>query len=133
MNPERAPQLTEAEFDAALRADHEALLPSSGFAASVMSAIEAEATAPAPIPFPWKRALPGIAIAAAAVIAVTAAFIMLVRTALSAPPAPSQAVSIPVPRLILSLQNAPAGTLWLGVALLISAAGLFLCRRLFSR
>jgi hypothetical protein len=38
-----------------------ALLPSSGFAASVMDAIQRQSTAPAPIPFPWKLALPGIA------------------------------------------------------------------------
>lgn len=37
------------------------LLPSSGFAASVMDRIEAESAAPAPIPFPWKRTLPGLA------------------------------------------------------------------------
>lgn len=40
--------------------NHDSLLPSSGFAASVMDAIQQQATAPAPIPFPWKRALPGI-------------------------------------------------------------------------
>lgn len=37
------------------------LLPSSGFAASVMERIEVEAATPAPIPFPWKRGLPGLA------------------------------------------------------------------------
>jgi hypothetical protein len=38
-----------------------ALLQSSGFAASVMDAIQLQSVAPAPIPFPWKLALPGIA------------------------------------------------------------------------
>ena len=37
------------------------ILPSSGFAASVMDAVRREAAAPPPIPFPWKRALPGLA------------------------------------------------------------------------
>jgi hypothetical protein len=37
------------------------LVPSSGFASSVMDAVRNEASAPPPIPFPWKRALPGIA------------------------------------------------------------------------
>jgi hypothetical protein len=41
--------------------EQDALLPSSGFAASVMDAIHQQAAAPAPIPFPWKWALPGIA------------------------------------------------------------------------
>jgi hypothetical protein len=41
--------------------EQDTLLPSSGFAASVMDAIQQQATAPAPIPFPWKWALPGIA------------------------------------------------------------------------
>jgi hypothetical protein len=41
--------------------DQETLLPSSGFAVSVMDAIQNDASAPEPIPFPWKRALPGIA------------------------------------------------------------------------
>jgi hypothetical protein len=40
--------------------EQDALLPSSGFAASVMDAIQQRAAEPAPIPFPWKLALPGI-------------------------------------------------------------------------
>lgn len=39
----------------------DALLPTSGFAVSVMDRIEAEAAVPAPIAFPWKHALPGVA------------------------------------------------------------------------
>jgi hypothetical protein len=44
-------------------AGEEALVPSSGFVASVMDRISQEAALPPPIPFPWKRALPGLAIA----------------------------------------------------------------------
>jgi hypothetical protein len=40
------------------------LVPSSGFAASVMDRVREEAAAPKPIPFPWKRALPGMTLAA---------------------------------------------------------------------
>jgi hypothetical protein len=40
------------------------LVPSSGFLASVMEAVQDEALKPAPIPFPWKRAVPGILLAA---------------------------------------------------------------------
>jgi hypothetical protein len=39
----------------------DALIPSSGFAASVMEAIEEQASQPASIPFPWKLAMPGLA------------------------------------------------------------------------
>jgi hypothetical protein len=46
----------------------EALLPSSGFAASVMDAIQERALATEPIPFPWKLALPGMAALAAGAV-----------------------------------------------------------------
>ncbi len=42
------------------------ILPSSGFAVSVMEALRHEAAVPPPIPFPWKRALPGLVAAALA-------------------------------------------------------------------
>lgn len=45
------------------------LLPSSGFAQSVMEAVQREASAPPPLPFPWLRALPGLVALAAAVAA----------------------------------------------------------------
>jgi hypothetical protein len=49
----------------------DALLPSSGFAASVMDAIQQHSAQPEPIPFPWKRALPGfVALLAGIVIAI---------------------------------------------------------------
>jgi hypothetical protein len=38
-------------------ADESDVVPSSGFVASVMDAVNAEAMAP-PLPFPWKRAWP---------------------------------------------------------------------------
>ena len=37
------------------------IVPSSGFAGSVMDAIQAQTSIPPPIPFPWKRAIPGFA------------------------------------------------------------------------
>jgi hypothetical protein len=48
-----------SELDRILLAE-DALLPSSGFAASVMDVIQQRASEPAPIPFPWKLAIPGI-------------------------------------------------------------------------
>ena len=50
--------------------EQDTLLPTSGFAASVMDAIQEQAAAPAPIPFPWKWALPGIAALLAGVVIV---------------------------------------------------------------
>jgi hypothetical protein len=50
------------EIDRMLSREEE-ILPSSGFAASVMDAVRREAAAPAPIGFPWKRALPGVVLA----------------------------------------------------------------------
>lgn len=47
-------------------AGEDRLVPSSGFAASVMERVREEAAAPAPIPFPWKRILPGMIVVAAA-------------------------------------------------------------------
>jgi hypothetical protein len=58
------------EFDRIM--SEEEILPSSGFAASVMDAVRREAAAPPPIPFPWKRALPGAVFAAAILIGILA-------------------------------------------------------------
>jgi hypothetical protein len=49
-------------------ASEEAIVPSSGFALSVMDAIRSESTEPAPIPFPWPRLLPGAVIALALLV-----------------------------------------------------------------
>lgn len=46
-------------------ATEEALVPSSGFVSAVMERVREESLAPPPIPFPWKRAIPGMALAAA--------------------------------------------------------------------
>ena len=58
------------EFDRIM--SEEEILPSSGFAASVMEAVRREAAAPPPIPFPWKRALPGALFAATTLIGILA-------------------------------------------------------------
>jgi hypothetical protein len=72
--------------------EQDTLLPSSGFAASVMDAVQQQAAAPAPIPFPWKWALPGIA-------ALLVAMVILCRLAVTT----IQSMS----------QNATTGTDWL--------------------
>lgn len=57
----------EDEIDRILSREDE-ILPSSGFAVSVMEAVRREAAAPAPIAFPWKRALPGMVVGGVALI-----------------------------------------------------------------
>ena len=39
------------------------IMPSSGFTANVMDAVQREFSAPPPIPFPWRRAVPGFGVA----------------------------------------------------------------------
>lgn len=61
--------MTHDEIDRILSQEEE-LLPSAGFTASVMDAVCREAALPAPIPFPWKWAVPGLLVAALALVAV---------------------------------------------------------------
>ncbi|MBZ5547864.1 MAG: hypothetical protein LAO22_07825 [Acidobacteriia bacterium] len=65
--------MSHDEIDRILSHDEE-LLPSSGFAASVMDAVRREAAVPPPIPFPWKRALPGLAVAGLTLVLVVLVF-----------------------------------------------------------
>jgi hypothetical protein len=58
--------------------EHEAIQPSSGFAAAVMEAVRDEATAPPPIPFPWKRALPVLVFAALTLAGVVIAVVVAI-------------------------------------------------------
>jgi hypothetical protein len=55
------------DLDRILSRDAE-IVPSSGFANSVMDAVRQEASAPPAIPFPWKWALPGVMIATVAFV-----------------------------------------------------------------
>lgn len=82
--------LTDADIARALASEHDPILPSSGFAASVMAAIAHDAGAPAPIPFPWKRALPGLA---AIGVALALLLATLVSMGLSAPASSSAQAS----------------------------------------
>jgi hypothetical protein len=59
--------LSNEEMDRVLAGD-DGIVPSSGFASSVMKALRRDAEAPPPIPFPWKRALPGLIVCLAAAV-----------------------------------------------------------------
>jgi hypothetical protein len=83
----------EGEINRILSREDE-ILPSSGFAVSVMDAVRREAAAPPPIPFPWKRALPGLVVGgltlALVLVAGVAAIAQLGKAA-----APRFSVSLP--------------------------------------
>jgi hypothetical protein len=108
------------------------ILPSSGFAASVMDAVWREAKAPAPIPFPWKRALPGIVVAAVVLALILGAGIAAVAH-LSNAAAPQAEASTPSSSIFLtstsqpSLQNA---IIWIVLALLTALVSVKISMRL---
>ena len=67
--------MAQDDLDRILSGEQE-IMPSSGFVAEVMAAVQREAVAPPAIPFPWKRALPGIAAAVSAVALVLGSLLM---------------------------------------------------------
>lgn len=95
------------------------ILPSSGFAASVMDAVRREAAAPPPIPFPWKRALPGLIVAGATLGAVVMVCVLqLVRgDAAAALPGEWTATLQSAGQIAMKF-----GGPWLALALLLSFA-----------
>lgn len=123
--------LPQAELDAALAADHEAILPSSGFTGSVMSALLQEAAAPAPIPFPWKRAVPGLIAALGILALMVIVVVRAIASAAHAASTPAAASSAwPVDMASILHGSTSADALWILFALSIPAACLLLCRRL---
>jgi hypothetical protein len=87
MNEDRKTnQQTDNKFDPApdnldrILLTEDTLLPSSGFASSVMDAIHERAAALGPIPFPWKQAIPGIAALAIATAILVRLIVTTVRS-----------------------------------------------------
>jgi len=117
-------QFTDVEFDAALRAESDSLLPSSGFADFVMAAVRSEACAPPQIP--WRRALPGFA-ACAVMVGV------LITTLISAFRAEqiSTAANLNWQAVLASIphRGGAADALWLSLSVLLA----LLCLALTSR
>jgi len=126
----------EGEINRILSREDE-ILPSSGFAVSVMDAVRREAAAPPPIPFPWKRALPGLLVGglvlALVFATVVAATVQLIRSATS------EHFSISLPRMLtpvlgLGLQkNLAIAASWTVLALLMTFVSVKLSMRLASR
>jgi hypothetical protein len=128
------PALTDQQLDAALGSEQDHILPSSGFADAVMTAVRQQAAAPAPIPFPWKRALPGIVAAVLLLGAMLAmagqAFFRLLRQAAAAPAALHGS-----PALAPFLRSAlNPGVLWGVLSLVVPLICLLALRRMiFAR
>jgi hypothetical protein len=101
------------------------IIPSSGFTASVMTALRAQAHVPPAITFPWKRALPGIV--AAAVVFAWALFACIASFSSRGS---GLTLAVNLTPAILSLWHA---TLWLLLALVASVVSLALSYRLVSR
>jgi hypothetical protein len=119
------------EIDRMLAREEE-ILPSSGFAVSVMDAVRREAAAPPPIPFPWKRALPGLVVGglvlALVLVAGVAAIARLVRASAAAD-FRIASPSVPPPIFHGNLQYA---AIWTVLALLVALASVKLSMRLGS-
>lgn len=110
------------ELDRILMSAEQDILPSSGFARSVMEAVQNEASAPPPLPFPWKRALPGVAAAALALVWICVVGFTQLRSGAAAPPL---AINLP-PTLAPILEAAGVSLL----ALLLAYASVKLSTRL---
>ncbi|MGP0099337.1 MAG: hypothetical protein ACLPHI_20045 [Terriglobales bacterium] len=106
------------------------ILPSSGFAASVMDAVRREAAAPPPIPFPWKRALPGLLAGVSAVALVLVAMVVAATHLGGTAVSPELALSSPSAVAFLFRENVRSVAGWTLLALLLTFVSLKLSMRL---
>jgi hypothetical protein len=123
--------MSHDEIDRILSREEE-ILPSSGFAASVMGAVRSEAAVPPPIPFPWKRAMPLLAAAGAALVLVVVVLVVGV-TQLSRGGAASPSAGEWVPTFLPFMNSAVISAAgWVTLALALSFASVALSLRLAS-
>ena len=120
--------MSDENFDRIL-SQQEEIVPSSGFVARVMDAVEQEA--PAPIMFPWKRALPGLAacLALAVVLILNFAAGMPHSSRNAMNPAASGRL-LPILNQIASGSGTLALTAWLAIALMLSLGTMQLSMRI---
>jgi hypothetical protein len=121
--------MTHEDFDRTLSSEQE-IIPSSGFVASVMDAVQREATAPPPVPFPWKRALPGLLAASVALIALFVAGVALFTQASTPQPAPPELLS--ALNRILEIWKSVRGN-WIVLSLALTMVALKLSMRFLHR
>jgi hypothetical protein len=110
----------------------EEILPSSGFAASVMDAIRREAAAPQPIPFPWKRALPALVVGGFVLAMVFVMVIAVIVQVVGASTTTRVSISLPsmlAPTLPLQ-ENLGNAAGWIVLALLVALISVKLSMRL---
>jgi hypothetical protein len=117
-------------------AGEEELMPSSGFAVSVMDRVRQEAALPAPIPFPWKKAIVLILLASGCIVwsAVELVRIGLPGLDLTALGQSTQSwltLSLPPLSVVQVRSLEQAG--WVALALGISLLSWLLSRRLAGR
>jgi hypothetical protein len=117
------------DLDRMLSSDGD-IVPSSGFANSVMDAVRREAAAPPAIPFPWKRVLPGVIISVVAFMsAIILGFNQLVA-AITVAPLPA-AFQIWLEAAMRSPLIAESG--WIALAVLLTLVSVNLSMRFVSR
>jgi hypothetical protein len=104
-------------------AAEDALVPSSGFLASVMDRVREEAAAPPPIPFPWMRALPGILLAVA--VLGWGLFELIGYAAQTV-----RATSFALPHLNAASDHTLVSTGWVVLALVVALLSWLFARRL---
>ena len=119
----------DEEIDRVLSRDDE-ILPSSGFAVSVMDAVRREAAAPPPIPFPWKRALPGLVVAGFALALVLVAIVVAIARRASITPQ----FSMPLPSVMPPIFHGgiESAAIWTALALLVAFVSVKFSMRMAS-
>ena len=114
--------------------EREEIVPSSGFVASVMEAVQQQAAAPAPIPFPWKWAVPGFVVSVALAIGMIARwFYSAPRVSHTAQPVATalsmQTFSSSLPQVHVAVSTVVALE-WSALALLVSFAAAWVSMRI---
>ena len=125
----RENMMNDAEIDPVLSGQDE-LLPSAGFAASVMDAVRREAAAPPPIPFPWKRALAGLALAVVALGLLAALGVFTITQHTGGSIAPQTAGNLPWNLAQGLPEKIKTAALWTALALLATLVTVKLSMRL---
>lgn len=119
----------EEEINRVLSREDE-ILPSSGFAVSVMDAVRREAAAPPPIPFPWKRALPGLVAAGFALALVVVVIVVAIMQGASTSSQFSTYLPSALPPFFQG--NLEYAAIWTALALLATWVSVKLSMRLAS-
>jgi hypothetical protein len=127
--------MNDDELDQLLM-EREEIVPSSGFLASVMEAVQQEAAAPGPIPFPWKWAVPGFVVTVAMALGLIARWVYssphISRPVRSVAPALSmETLSSSLPQMHIAVSTLVALE-WSALAILGSFAAVWISMRIAS-